>query len=51
MKFDEQNVCILSIHGGVSDFRISESFFCQRDTHKDRSTKVLYLTGSKFRKQ
>jgi hypothetical protein len=35
----------------ISDFRISESFLCQRDTNKARSTQVSYLSGSKFRKQ
>ena len=35
------------VRGGISDFRMSRSFFRQWDTNKTRRTKVSYLTGSK----
>ena len=50
MAFDVVYLCT-GIFGIISDFRMSESFFCQRDTNRTRRIKVSYLTGSKFPKQ
>ena len=52
LTLDPQSVPkFVNCSSDISNFRIPESFLCQRDTNKTRSTQVSYLNGSKFRKQ